>query len=239
MVKTYDQTPFKVAVLLGDNIYPNGDIKKLGKTHFEDPYQGLIRNHVKFVAALGNHDYRQGHQNDEMRYFKMPKDYYQYSDGPVDFFILNTIEFVDNPTQQAWLKQALAHSQARWKIVAAHHPVYSSGKHGKQTFGLRRVLEPILVKHHADLYLAGHDHDYERFEPIQGVNYIVSGGGGSYLYDFKKIAPHSLVRIKTIHFLLFSATEHDLWVKAINRNGETVDCAHWHKDKTGTATQKG
>jgi hypothetical protein len=233
MAKTYDQTPFKVALLLGDNIYPDGDIKKLGRTHFEDPYRGLIERKVKFVAAIGDHDDHKGHQYDEMAYFKMPSAYYQYSDGPVDFFILNTTFFVRSPEQQAWLDQALARSKAPWKIVAAHHPVYSSGRHGHQTSGLRRVLEPILVKHYADLYLAGHDHDYERFEPIRGVNYIVSGGGGSYLYDFKTVEAHSLVRIKTIHFLLFSATANDLWMKAINRYGETVDCAHWHKDATG------
>jgi len=229
MAKTHDKTPFNIALLLGDNIYPDGDIKKLGKSHFEDPYRGLIRDKVRFVAAIGDHDDHKGHQYDEMAYFKMPKEYYQTSDGPVDFFILNTTFFVRSPEQQAWLDNALAHSHARWKIVAAHHPMYSSGRHGHQTSGLREVLESILVKHHADLYLAGHDHDYERFEPIQGVNYIVSGGGGSYLYDFKKIMPHSLVRIKTIHFLLFSATDDDLWMKAINRYGETVDCTHWHK----------
>ena len=229
MAKTYQQSPFSLALLLGDNIYPNGDIKKLAPTHFEHPYSALIRQKVKFVAAIGDHDDHQGHQVDEMAYFKMPNDYYQVSQGPVDFFILNTTYFVRNPAQQAWLKTALANSHARWKIVAAHHPIYSSGRHGHQTEGLRRILEPILVQGHADLYLAGHDHDYERFASTQGVTYIISGGGGSYLYDFKKIMPNSLVRIKTIHFLLFSVTPHDLWVKAINRYGETVDCTHWRK----------
>jgi hypothetical protein len=229
MAKTHQQSPFDIALLLGDNIYPDGDIKKLGKTHFENPYSGLIQQNVKFVAAIGDHDDHKGHQFDEMAYFKMPNDYYKVTDGPVDFFILNTTFFVRSPEQQAWLAKALAQSHARWKIVAAHHPVYSSGRHGHQTEGLRRILEPILVKNHADLYLAGHDHDYERFAPIQGVTYVVSGGGGSFLYDFKKVMPHSLVRIKTIHFLLFSVTAQDLWMKALNRYGEVVDCTHWHK----------
>lgn len=229
MAKTHQQTPFNMALLLGDNIYPDGDIKKLAKTHFEHPYSGLIKAKVKFVAAIGDHDDHKGHQFDEMAYFKMPSAYYKYSEGPVDFFILNTTFFVRSPEQQAWLARELAKSHARWKIVAAHHPVYSSGRHGHQTGSLRAVLEPILIKNHADLYLAGHDHDYERFEPINGVTYVISGGGGSFLYDFKTVMPHSLVRIKTIHFLLFSATDKDLWMKAINRYGETVDCTHWHK----------
>lgn len=230
MAKTHEKYPFDMALLLGDNIYPDGDIKKLAKSNFENPYKGLIDDQVKFVAAIGDHDDHKGHQYDEMAYFHMPGEYYKYSEGPVDFFILNTTRFIRSPEQQAWLNKALSESHARWKIVAAHHPVYSSGRHGHQTPKLRKVLEPILVRNHADLYLAGHDHDYERFNPIQGVNYIVSGGGGSFLYDFRQIDLHSLVRIKTIHFLLFSATDTDLWMKAINRYGETVDCVHWHKD---------
>ena len=114
--------------------------------------------------------------------------------------------------------------------MVGHHPLYSSGRNGN-TEGLRKILEPMLIKYHADLYLAGHDHDYERFRTTHGVNYIVSGGGGSYLYDFKDVQPNSLVRIKTIHFLLFEVTPKQLEMKAINRYGEVVDCTYWQKKK--------
>ena len=43
--------------------------------------------------------------------------------------------------------------------------------------GLRAQLEPLLVRHHVDLYLAGHDHHYERTHPIEGITHVVSGGG--------------------------------------------------------------
>ena len=39
------------------------------------------------------------------------------------------------------------------------------------------LLEPILVRHAVDLVLTGHDHHYERTHPIDGVTYVVSGGG--------------------------------------------------------------
>jgi hypothetical protein len=228
MAETRHQYPFNVALLLGDNLYPDGDVQRLVKTHFEGPYRELIRDQVQFIAAVGDHDDHHGHIRDQVAYFHMPNTYYQVSKGPVDFFILNTTFFVRSPEQRAWIEQALAHSKAPWKIVVAHHPLYSSGRNGN-TEGLREVLEPLLVKYHADLYLAGHDHDYERFQPIQGINYIVSGGGGAYLYGFRKVKPHSLVRIQTHHFLLFEATDTQLWMKAINRYGEVIDCAHWQK----------
>lgn len=229
MVKTYEQTPYELALLLGDNIYPDGDINRLAKSHFENPYAGLIARKVRFVATIGDHDDRKGHVQDEMAYFKMPNEYYKVSRGPVDFFVLNTTFFVRSPEQRAWIAKALAESKARWKIVIGHHPMYSSGRNGN-TEGSRKVLEPLLIKNKVDLYLAGHDHDYERFAPIRGVRYVVSGGGGSYLYNFKNIEAGSLIRLKTHHFLLFEVTKDHVWLKAINRHGDVIDCVDWGKE---------
>ncbi|MCE3234480.1 MAG: metallophosphoesterase [Vampirovibrio sp.] len=228
MASVYRQTPYDIALLLGDNIYPDGNIQKLAKTHFEDPYKPLIDNQVRFLAAIGDHDDHRGHLEDEMAYFKMPGKFYQVSYGPVDFFVLNTTFFVRSPEQRAWIEKALAGSKARWKIVIGHHPLYSSGRNGN-TEGLREILEPMLIKYHADLYLAGHDHDYERFKPVSGVSYVISGGGGSYLYDFRQVQPGSLVRLKTHHFLLFEVTDQQLLMKAINRFGDVIDCTLWEK----------
>lgn len=236
MVKTYEQTPYQLALLLGDNIYPNGDIHKLAKSNFEDPYQGLITRHIRFLAAIGDHDDHHGHVKDEIAYFGMPGDYYRFSQGPVDFFVLNTTFFVRNPAQRAWIEKALAESKAKWKIVVAHHPLYSSGRNGN-TEGLRKILEPLLSKYRVNLYLAGHDHDYERFTPIHGVHYVVSGGGGSYLYNFKQILPQSEIHLKTHHFLLFEVTDQHLWMKAINRHGDVIDCVEWGPNETGKSAQ--
>lgn len=220
--------PYHTALLLGDNIYPDGDIRRLGKTHFEAPYQTLIQNHVRFLAIIGDHDDRRGHLTDQLAYFKMPGRYYQVSEGPVDFFMLNTTRFVRSPEQQAWLLRALSESRARWKIVAGHHPLYSSGRNGN-TEGLRHILEPLMIRYGVNLYLAGHDHDYERFAPIDDVHYIVSGGGGSFLYDFRDVKPHSQVRLKTHHFLLFEVYSDRLDLKAFNRYGDIIDCVSWER----------
>jgi hypothetical protein len=60
-----------------------------------------------------------------------------------------------------WLEQALRTSDARWKIVMAHHPIWSSaGSKFQEARVLRRLLLPTLCRY-ADMYLAGHEHTLE------------------------------------------------------------------------------
>ncbi|MEM0950653.1 MAG: metallophosphoesterase [Cyanobacteria bacterium P01_H01_bin.74] len=229
MGEVYREKPFATALLLGDNIYPDGNIKKYRVSRFEKPYADLIRNNVRFLAAIGDHDDRKAHLPDQMAYFKMPDKYYKVSHGNTDFFILNTTFFVRSPEQQTWIKKSLQDSIAQWKIVVGHHPLYSSGRNGN-TEGLKKILEPLLIENQVDFYLSGHDHGYERFSEMQGVQYIVSGGGGSFLYSFKEPKRNgSVLRLRTHHFLLFEVDEHQLAMSVINRFGDTVDCIYKSK----------
>jgi len=67
----------------------------------------------------------------------------------------------DEARMLAWLERSLRESDARWKIVIGHHPVWSSsGSKIEEQFVLRRILRPVLCRH-ADAYLAGHDHTLE------------------------------------------------------------------------------
>ncbi|MCE3234479.1 MAG: metallophosphoesterase [Vampirovibrio sp.] len=228
VTKLYDRDPYDAVLMLGDNIYPTGDIKKFGKVYFTEMYPVLIQNGVNFIVALGNHDRHDSHELDQLAFFRMPGFYYQVSKPHVDFFVLETNLFAKDQVQQKWLEKALKDSKADWKIVMGHHPIYSSGEHGMNA-GLKKTLEPILVKYKADMYLAGHDHEYERFKPIQGVQHIVSGGGGAYLRNFNKPLPASMVRLKAHHFLNFNLTEAALKMQVIDKTGKTIDHAVWTK----------
>ncbi|MEM9495683.1 MAG: metallophosphoesterase family protein [Pseudomonadota bacterium] len=63
--------------------------------------------------------------------------------------------------QAAWLDRELAASDARWKIVSMHHPIFSS-KDGRDSPERRAALLPVIKKHNVDLVLQGHDHTYAR-----------------------------------------------------------------------------
>jgi tartrate-resistant acid phosphatase type 5 len=61
----------------------------------------------------------------------------------------------------AWLDARLRTSTARWRIVVAHHPLWSSaGGKFQQARALRRLLLPTLCRN-ADMFLAGHEHTLE------------------------------------------------------------------------------
>lgn len=186
MALTYSELPFGLVSLLGDISY-YGTFKRRFHDVFVKPMGPLIDAGVDFELAIGNHDTALNHTDasieaieEELRLLGTPGRFYKVSHGPADFFYLDSsVPGVFGPgakEQWEWLDDMLASSTNQWKIVALHHPLYSSGLHGS-TVGAREKLEPILVRRHVDLVMAGHDHDYERTHPQEGVTYVVSGGG--------------------------------------------------------------
>jgi predicted phosphodiesterase len=186
MAETYRRQPFGLVALLGDICY-YGNFEDRYEEVFRRPMGPLLDAGVGFELAIGNHDDALRHSDDgiqeieaELRLLGTPSRYYTTAHGPADFFYLDSsipgVFGPDSSTQSEWLDDTLASSTNQWKIVALHHPLYSSGRHGS-TVVARERLEPILARHDVDLVLAGHDHHYERTHPEQGVTYVVSGGG--------------------------------------------------------------
>jgi 3',5'-cyclic AMP phosphodiesterase CpdA len=83
----------------------------------------------------------------------------------------------DYEAQLAWLDRALSASDARWKIVYGHHPLFGHQPERGHQWAMIERVEPILVRHGVDLYLAGHDHLTDLMRPVKGVHYVTSGGG--------------------------------------------------------------
>lgn len=179
MADHHQRRPFDTALMLGDNIYPDGDLADV-EAKFERPYAELLRRGVTFQAVLGNHDVIKGREAQlHYPYFNMDgRAYYSFTRGGglVEFFALDSNDF--DLWQRRWLERALAASRARWKIAFFHHPIYSSGLTHGSNLWLRAALEPMLIRHGVAAAFSGHDHIYERSRPQQGVQYFVSGTGG-------------------------------------------------------------
>ena len=224
MAAAHASAPLDLVIGAGDNIYPDGSPERFGKC-FERPFEALIRRDVPFYTCLGNHDV-DGAQA-QMRYplFNMGgESYYTKAagNGMVEFFMLDSNAF--DSRQLAWLERALTTSSAVWKVPVFHHPLYSSARAHGSDESLRRVLEPVFVRHGVKVAFSGHDHVYQRVTPQQGVQYFVSGSGGKLRegnieHDRYVAAGYD----EDCHFMLLDVTSSRFAFKAINTRGLTVD----------------
>jgi hypothetical protein len=230
MARTYQTSPYGLVTLLGDICY-YGHIRRRFDTVFRRPFRPLLDAGVSFELAIGNHDAELHFSDDgldvieaQLELLGTPGRYYTSSHGPVDFFFLDSsIPGLYGPKaseQTDWLDDALASSTNQWKVVALHHPPYSSGQHGS-TPGAQERLVPLFARHHVDLVLTGHDHDYERTVPQDGVTYVVSGGG----CKTTKVGRSAFTAVaeRTLQFLHVEVVDDRLTGTCVRPNGSVAD----------------
>ena len=224
MALAHKRRPVDLVVLGGDNIYPSGDLSMVEST-FQRPYAELLRAGVPFHAVLGNHDIRTANGVPQVAYkpFGMKGRYYNLRRGPVEFFMLDTNGNADWQRQISWLRAVLAQSRAPWKVVVGHHPIYSSGFYGNDPH-LAAKLTALMRRHGVQLYINGHEHNYERSKPIQGITYLVVGGGGASLRPV--LATHQSARAASVFsFAEITASPVELKLWAWDKNGQPIDQA--------------
>lgn len=84
----------------------------------------------------------------------------------------------------------------RCALVYDHHPAFTDGNYAPGTTD-GRTLFNLAQSAGADLFLSGHDHNYQRFaprsaagtiDPVNGLRQFVSGLGGVWRYPFQAAA---------------------------------------------------
>ena len=172
MAAEHTTRPFDALVLLGDNVYPDGDPACVDAAVLR-PFAPVLAGGTPLVAVLGNHDVQRGEGDAVAARLGMPARWYERRIGPVQVIALDSTR-VHDPVQRAWLAATLAAPGARFRIVALHHPPYSGGWHGS-SLDVRWAWSRWFRRRGVDLVLAGHEHDYQRIRPRRGVTYVVSG----------------------------------------------------------------
>lgn len=240
----------------GDNFYSNGVASvndPYWQSSFEDIYHGphLFEN---WYPTLGNHDYRGNWQaqidySNQSRRWEFPNNYYAKNfvlAGQEELLILfidtsplnpgykNVAKYAesqkqDGAKQLAWIEQKLVSSNAKWKIIVGHHPLYSSGKRYGKTADIRGVLEPIFEKNKVDAYFAGHEHDLQHNQPKDTtVQYFVSGAGS----ELRKVAQRPFTRFAeaTAGVASVSVNSNELLVQFISGTNKVLYQYSIHKD---------
>jgi 3',5'-cyclic AMP phosphodiesterase CpdA len=211
---------YDVLLLLGDNVYPDGDPALLGETVFR-PFAAVIEDQAELLAILGNHDVQAGHGDAQMAALGMPGRWWSRSlaDGDVLMVGIDS-NSVDDVEQRAWLDRTLDASDATWKIVALHHPPYSAGYQGS-SIDARKAFSPIFEEHGVQLVLSGHDHDYQRSTPQNGVTYVVSGAAAGTRRTGER--SFTAMSFSWHHFVDISVFEDRLVLRAMNQDLRVAD----------------
>ena len=209
---------YRALLLLGDNVYPDGDPEKVDQWVFE-PFAGVLDGGTELLPVLGNHDVDNGFGEAQAAALGMPGAWYATRYDDVLIMGLDSNR-PDDPDQLEWLERTLTESTERWKIATMHHPPYSGGWHGSD-MAVRTSFAPLFETHGVQLVLAGHDHDYQRSKQINGVTYVVSGGAA--LLRPARRADFSVAAWSVLHFTDVAVWSDHLELRAINQQLEIFD----------------
>jgi hypothetical protein len=229
---------------LGDNAYPDGTDRDFGRcfaTSWGDSTKGIMD---KIRPSPGNHEHAIFGAAAYYEYFgkkagSPKKGYYSYDLGAWHIIVLNS-EIVVNSgfspeerkEQLDWLAADLAGNAKKCTVAYWHHPRFSSGWHGSD----RRlvVFWDLLFTGGVDLVLNGHDHNYERFQPMtpagvvdstRGIVQIVAGTGGGELRGMRRpLLPTSASHVQGHFGVLKLTLGAEEWGSAfLGTNGAVYD----------------
>jgi acid phosphatase type 7 len=182
-----DDLPGRI-LALGDLAYPGGSARDFRKCY--EPTWG--RHKARTWPLPGNHDYGRARGADYHDYWgaragERDKGYYAFDYGAWRIIMLNSnLGREARKEQQTWLARDLDATRARCVLAAWHHPLFSTGPHGYNSQMLPEYR--LLEAGGASVVVAGHDHNYERFAPLNSKgdysfadglhNFVVGTGGG-------------------------------------------------------------
>jgi hypothetical protein len=131
--------------------------------------------------------------------------YYAFKAGEWTVLMLNSnVPISKTSAQYAFIRTTMQTAPTRCTMALMHHPFDSSGLNGP-TPALRDAWE-LMYNLGADLVIAGHDHMYERFAPVdpsqrrddaKGIRQFTVGTGGAPLYQRTRNTPNSEMLIST------------------------------------------
>jgi len=207
---------------------------------------------IPVYPVLGNHDLHGKEELALSNYFQRYPDlknsrYYSVQAGNTLILALDSSQDETSGPQGEWLADRLDHVSPTVDFVflLLHHPPYTSSSdsapHGghsarPQEAALAKFLEERQARvHYRMIVIAGHVHNYERFEH-GGVTYFVSGGGGARPYIINR-APGDLFKGQDVnyHYLLVQVADASVKI-TMNRLDLSSGKAAWSQPDSVTIT---
>jgi acid phosphatase type 7 len=202
----------KIATEHPDALVLTGDVPFRGRDRFD--YQEFATEtaawraeHLRVYPVLGNHELSGTGFADPLRNWwsafpeLQDRRWYSVALGSRIWLVgldSNSALTPGSP-QRLWLEDQIAHlpPTVDFVFLAMHHPpvadiqtrVHVDHNPRPNEISLRDYLSGIAPKTHAQFIVSsGHIHNYERFS-VDGVTYLVSGGGGARPHDIDRTPP--------------------------------------------------
>jgi hypothetical protein len=187
-------------LLTGDIAYMNASADDFRRCF--DPDFGRLGNRLKPLP--GNHDYGTTNAEGYFTYFGARagadrRGFYAFRAASWKILMLNSSVPIGRHSEQlTWLRQQLQDEPTRCTLAAVHHPFDSSGTNGPNPW--LRDAWMLLQEFGADVFVASHDHIYERFAPMdadqrpdaaRGIRQFTAGTGGAPIYARGRAAANS------------------------------------------------
>ncbi len=218
----------KIAEVHPDALILTGDVPYRGTVAADyDEYRLETRawrdENLRVYPALGNHEFGGKGGADPLQdwwsAFPELKDrrWYSVALGSRVYLICldSDTELTPGTPQRTWLEDQIDHlpKKVQFVFVALHHPPVAdiqtlfevSHNPRPNEIALRDYLSQVTPQLRARVIVtAGHIHNYERAE-VDGVTYLVSGGGGAHPYPVKRTPQdkYQATDFPNFHYILF------------------------------------
>ena len=223
---------------LGD-VYEKGSPSEFSSYYDPNGFFGRFRSITD--PTVGNHEYSyDSGASGYFNYWQTTRHYYSFDAGGWHFISLDSTSQYNQTSpgtaQYQWLVGDLSADTAPCTLVYYHHPLYNTGPEGPST--RMSAIWSLLVSHGGVLVLNGHDHDYQRFAPLDwngqpnanGVTEIIAGTGGHGLQTPVTSDPNQLFADFThfgalkLQLLPTSATFAFITTGGVTQDSGTISC---------------
>ncbi len=178
--------------------------------------------HIVYTVK-GNHEFPFRFYNDVL----YPPHYFVYRNGMLMIF-LDSISSISSGSPQGKFLESLLEKYddvAEYIMIFMHHPVFTVGPHRKDKIVKElKELVPLLARYRVSVVFGAHDHAFQHFMK-DGVNYVVTAGGGAHLYTLRKDIESGAKMLKglsTHHFLVVDKTSFSLRLALVNKEGKKL-----------------
>ncbi len=205
---------------------------------------------IDWYAILGNHEYRGNTQavldyKNVSRRWVMPSRYYAFEKEVEDgnekilFVFIDTAPLIDKyrrdtedyadagkqsiAAELEWLDATLAASDAKWKVVFGHHPIFAdTDKNESERTDLQKRVKPLLDKYGVDAYVCGHIHNFQHIQVKDSkVQYFVNSSGSLARKSVKPIDGTQFCSGDE-GFMVLSTSDNLMRFFLINHRGEII-----------------